>query len=140
MNPVTIKPSQWINIGYFIFAVIGFYFILPPIFFLYKLIEVSFWRYEFHEKSLIERKGVFSVERKELLYSRIKSIRREEPLLYRLVGLSNVYIISSDPFMPEIKLTAVRNGMNIWQSLRTINETERKRNGVREFDLYNLNK
>lgn len=134
----TLKPSQWLNIPAIIVAVITIQYVLPAVFALIRVLEFYFWRYEFGERTMIERKGILNVERKELHYYRIKSIWIDEPLWLRIFGLANVHIKSSDPYHPEVKLYAVRNGEQVRRELRTLVHASRKDENVREFDLYNL--
>jgi uncharacterized membrane protein YdbT with pleckstrin-like domain len=135
---VTISPSQWVNALWIIIGVVGFQFILPPLVAVYKILEIYFTRYSFHEKSIIERKGVLDVERKEMLKYRIKSVRVSEPLWMRLFGLSVVYIRSSDPYQPELILYAVPKGVSIWKGLREEVHYARLEENVREFDFFNM--
>lgn len=134
----TLKPSQWINAPAIIIGVITIQYVLLALLALTKVIEFYCWHYEFGERTMVERKGVFNVERKELHYYRIKSIWVEEPLWMRIFGLSNVHIKSSDPYYPEVKLYAVKNGPAIRNELRMLVDMRRKEENVREFDMYNL--
>lgn len=137
-NMKSIKPSHWINTGYYLFGIIGFSFIIPPLIAAYKFIELYCINYTFDKNSIIYRRGVFLVDHTEVHFYRIKSVRVEEPLLFRLVGISNVYIKSSDPYQGELKLWGVPSGINIWKGIKEKNFAERKAQGVREFDMFNL--
>jgi len=134
-----LKPSQWINIGYIIGGLVLFKFtawgILIPI---WKIIETSFIRYEIYDDRIIHRRGVFNVTTDEILLHRIKSINLYEPLLYRLVGISNLSIITSDQYVKEITLTGVPVGIQFRNTLREEVEEKRLAKGVREFDMYEL--
>jgi membrane protein YdbS with pleckstrin-like domain len=137
------SPSQVITIPTWIAAIAAAIFFemwflaLIPI---VRMIEIYYWRYEFHERSVLERKGVFSVIRKELLYHRIKSLSVEEPFWLRIFGLGNVTIKSSDPFMPDLQLYAIPKPNRIREILRELTNKYRKEEGSKEFDIYNLNK
>jgi membrane protein YdbS with pleckstrin-like domain len=135
---MTKSPSQWINLGFFIIGVVFFTWWLPPILALIKYLEVYYWRYDFHEQTMTERKGLFSVTRTELSYYRIKSIMIEEPVWMRLFGLSNVIIKTSDQFTPTVTLYAVRDGVKLRNYLRSLADNKRNKHGVKEFDLYSL--
>ena len=129
----TVFPSAIIPI---MVAVFGFPFLmLIPI---YNMVEVWCWKYHFHERTIVEQNGIFSVVYTELHYYRIKSIRIEEPFILRLVGLSNVFIESSDPYKSSIKLYAVRNPKQIREFLRAKTDYWRRSVGVREIDIHNL--
>lgn len=137
------SPSQITTIPMWIVCIVGAYMAemwfvaLVPIL---KMIEIYYWRYEFNERSLIERKGVFDVTRKEMLYHRIKSLSVYEPLWMRIFGLGNVTIVSSDPLMPNLELYAIPKPTRIREILRELTDKYRKEQGSKEFDVYNLNK
>jgi len=134
----TLKPSQWINFGYILFGIIASPLVIPFLVMIYHLLDVYCWRYEFYEEYLIERRGVFSVTRRELYYHRIKGIQHEAPFLYRLVGISNIQIVSSDPFTSYLQISAVSKGLEISQGIREMSQSNRKRKKVKELDLYHL--
>ena len=137
---VTLKPSQWINLGYIILGIllipltVGLSLIIP----IWKMIETSFIRYEFYEDRIIHRRGVFTVTTDEILLHRIKAINLQEPFLYRLVDISNLSLITSDRYVGEIILQAIPVGTQFRDTLRDIVEECRQKKGVKEFDLYDL--
>ena len=133
-----LRPSQWINVGWIVFGIIGFTFVVPPLIAVYKIIEVYTWTYSIDKQIIIEKKGVFSVQHKETNLYRIKSIRFDEPFLMRLVGIGNLYIKSSDPFQPDLKLVGIPKGVELWKELRQKTMNNRRQFGVKEIDFYNL--
>jgi uncharacterized membrane protein YdbT with pleckstrin-like domain len=134
------RPSQWINLGYILFGVVaapftgGVTLLIPA----WKMIETYFTRYEFYEDRIIYRRGVFTVITDEILLYRVKSINLHEPFLYRLVGLSNLSLITSDKYVSEITLQAIPVGQQFRNTLREMVEDNRHVKGIREFDMYNL--
>lgn len=141
-----LKPSQWLNFGWLLVGLGGGVILLPlgpaalvPILiYLWKVIELSCWRYEFWGEMIIEKKGVFNVIRREIHYYRVKSLLLEEPFLYRLVGIGNLHVKTSDKFNQDITLVGVEGAEQLRQTLRTIVGEHRKDKGVKEFDLYEL--
>lgn len=133
-----LKPSQWINVGYIVFGIIAAPLVVPILLMAYKLLEVYFWQYEFYEDHIIERKGIFSVTRREIYYHRIKGIRHDAPFLYRLVGISNIHLISSDPYIGSFQFLAIPHGLEYSQVLREFTQDQRKKNKVKELDWYRL--
>jgi len=134
----TISPSQIINVGWIVLGILLMKTIIGPIVALIKILEVYYWRYEFRERTIIERKGILSVTRKEVHYYRIKSIKIDEPLWMRIFDLAKISIITSDPYQPEIILYAVPDGINLREEIRSNTDQWRKTEGVKEFDLHNL--
>lgn len=136
MNPeLILRPSQWTNAGWIMFGLLGIPLVIPPLIALYKIIDVHCHRYQFYETHIIETKGVFSVTHSEIYYFRIKSIQVEEPLLYRLVGLSNIHIKTSDQYIREITINAIPVGLTLVNDLRNVVKAERTNNNVRELDM-----
>ncbi len=140
MYVTTLKPSQWINLGYIIFGVliapltVGLSLIIP----IWKIIETYYIKYEFYEDRIIYRRGVFTVTTDEILFYRVKAINLHEPFLYRLVDISNLSLITSDRYVGEITLQAIPVGTGFRDTLREIVEENRHVKGVKEFDLYDL--
>ena len=141
-----IQPSQWINTGWILFGFVsailmcithpffGFFFLYS----LYKVYEVSCWRYEFYDDMIIERKGVFLVTSRELYYHRIKSVMVVEPLLHRVVDIGNIQVVTSDNYASTFTFTGVSMVQDVSNNLRGSISKGRKKNNVREFDLYNM--
>jgi uncharacterized membrane protein YdbT with pleckstrin-like domain len=135
-----LKPSQWTNLGYIILGIVlapytNWLTLVVPV---WMIIETSFTRYEIYDDRIIYRRGVFTVTTDEILLYRIKAINLNEPFLYRLVGISNLSIITSDKYVNEITLKGVPVGMNFRNALRELVEENRTKKGVKEFDLYEL--
>lgn len=137
-NSFVLKPSQWINVGYILFGIIASPLVIPVIMMIYQILDVYYWQYHFFEDHVIERRGVFSVTRRELYYHRIKGIQHEAPFLYRLVGISNIQLISSDPFTSSFQFTAIPKGLEISGALRELAQDTRKKKKINEVDLYHL--
>jgi len=137
-----ISPSQWTNLPWFFVTLFALYFevywlLIFPVGVMYYTHK---WLYQFGNNGIIETKGILSVSHRELQYFRIKSVKLDEPLWMRIFGISNVTILSSDPYLPELQLYGVKNGKQIHQELRDIADQHRDKKGVKEYDLYNLNK
>jgi membrane protein YdbS with pleckstrin-like domain len=133
-----VQPSQWVNIGWLIFAVACWWLYFPPVLLLWYYAVISCWHYEFRERTIAERKGVFSTDKVEIHYFRIKSIKIEKPFLMRLVGLSNIVIITSDPFRPILRLYAIHKGEEIRVMIKDLAYHWRHELNVKEHDLFEL--
>ena len=134
-----LQPSQWMNFPIYLLCVVVMKS-FPPIIILalIKYLEFRFWYYDLNERTIVETKGILNISHTEIHYYRVKSIRVEEPLYMRLLGLSNVYIKTSHPYQPELKLFAVPKGTQLRNQLRVDTDMRRKEEGVREFDMYQL--
>jgi len=133
-----LSPSQWVNLPFFILGGFFFYTWLLPLLALVKYLEIACWKYEFGERTIVQKKGILSVTTTEINFYRIKSIKIDEPFWMRLLGLSNVTILTSDPYQRELLLYAVPNGKEIRSLLRSTTHKTRREEGVKEFDMYSL--
>jgi uncharacterized membrane protein YdbT with pleckstrin-like domain len=105
---------------------------------IYQFFELWFWDYELYDRTIVEKKGIFSVSYREVHYARIKSIMVDQPFLLRIVGLSNITIKSSDPYMPILEIKAVSDGLQLKEFISQKMYEWRKAEGIKEFDMYNL--
>ena len=142
----TLQPSQWINTGWILSGLVGGYlmvtvhalFCIFTLFALYKMYEVECWKYDFYDDMVIERKGIFLVTHKELHYHRIKSVLVEEPLLHRIVDMGNIHVVTSDKYAGNFTFVGISMVEDVSRTLRGTITKGRKKNNVREFDLYNM--
>ena len=136
-----ITPSQWVNFGW-LTMVPATYFVHPyacalaVVIFIYKYFDVDYWRYEFYDDCVIERRGVFNVTRESVNYFRIKSIMIDEPFWMRLLGLSVVRVMTSEQYKPVIEFYAIGNSQGVKQYLDHVTRQSRKEMGIRDFDVY----
>jgi uncharacterized membrane protein YdbT with pleckstrin-like domain len=143
-----IRPSQWANIVWIWVGIVGliltftisYWCIIPVSYCLWKVIELACWRYEIQEDgdTIIEQRGVFTTYRVEINYFRIKSIRIEKNIYFRFIGLSNIQILTSEPFKPALLLYAVSNGDNIANFLKEMSIVWRNKKGVHETDFHSF--
>ena len=141
---LSVSPSNFINIGWALIIPISSYMnpflgILTLFIFIYKMIEVNCWRYEFYDDVVVEKKGIFTVTREEVYYGRIKSIMVEEPFLMRLVGIQIIHVITSEQFKPRFTFYAIEGGEHIKKLLDELVLMSRKNSGIRELDIFNTN-
>ena len=148
MTTTIIRPSQWINFFWIWVGIMSliltfamsYWFIIPLPWCMWKVLVLACWKYEIQEDgdTIVEQKGVFTTRRVEINYFRIKSIRIEKNLYFRFMGLSNVQIITSEPFKPALLLYGVSNGENIAEFLKEMSIVWRDKKGVRETDFHNF--
>jgi len=137
----TLRPSQWTNFFMILLGLADIVVIHLGIFLLFALIAMlRTWctQYQFNERTLVYREGILHVERREMLYYRIKSISVSEPLWMRIFGLADVTIRSSDPYLSSLTLHAVPKGVMQWRLLREKTHHARREEGVREMDFSSL--
>jgi len=140
-NPVSISPNQLLNIGYLIMLLALLYLDIRPlavvalIILIIKALNLYCTTWTIQQNNLIEKTGILNVSTEEVLLYRVKDIRLYEPLLYRLVGLSQLTIITSDYTNPSITLYGIKNGEKLMNIIRQLVANSRKVEGVKEIDI-----
>ncbi|NVJ89793.1 MAG: PH domain-containing protein [Flavobacteriaceae bacterium] len=134
------RPSQWLNIGYFLLT-IGLTFVSMELAFtsliilIWKSLVLYFTKWSYTTDTILERVGVFNVTTDEIQFFRIKDLRLYQPLLYRIVGISRLILITSDKFKPVLVLDGIRNGKRKRDMLKALAISSRREMGVKEFDV-----
>ncbi|MBH9647543.1 PH domain-containing protein [Burkholderia vietnamiensis] len=91
--------------------------------------------YELTTQRLKRSFGVLNRSFEEIELYRVKDAEMEQPLLLRIVGLSNIRIISMDAIEPIATLRAVPNGKQLREQLRTVVEERRAAKTVRVSEV-----
>jgi membrane protein YdbS with pleckstrin-like domain len=91
--------------------------------------------YELTTERLKTTEGVFSKVTDTLELYRVKDLETQQPFLYRLVGLENVQLDTSDVETPTVFVHAVPSRVGFADKLRNQIETIRQQKGVREIDV-----
>ena len=140
-NSVSVSPNQLLNIGYLIILLTLLYLDIIPlavvalIILIIKALNLYCTTWTIQQDNLIEKTGILNVSTEEVLLYRVKDIRLYEPLLYRLVGLSQLTIITSDYTNPSIVLYGIKNGEELMTIIRQLVANSRKVEGVKEIDI-----
>ena len=71
----------------------------------------------------------------ELELFRVKDIRLDQPFWLRLVGLSNIILVTSDKTSSKYIIPAIKNGTKIREEIRAAVDQRRDEKGVRETDF-----
>jgi uncharacterized membrane protein YdbT with pleckstrin-like domain len=106
-----------------------------PIFYgLWKWLEVRCTQYEVTTERLRVSTGVLSRTLDELELYRVKDTRFEQPFWFRLFGLGNLIVQTSDRTDPVVTLRAIPGGLGVRELVRRQVEELRERKRVREVD------
>ncbi len=109
--------------------------LVPPAFALFKVILVKSLRYEITSERIKITSGILAKRSSALELYRVKDYTLESPFFYRLFGLGNVNILTSDRSNPEIVLKAVPGARKLMDDIRTHVELRRDQKRVREVDF-----
>jgi membrane protein YdbS with pleckstrin-like domain len=138
----TVQPSQIVNFIWFVLPVIFLFF--PPLMMvfiiiaIYKFYDVDTWKYNFHEQTIEERRGVFDVVQSQVYYYRIKSIMVEQPFFMRIFGLSVIHIVTSEQFKPRLIIYGVYYGEDLKEFISDLSYDWRLKMNIRDHDIYNI--
>ncbi|HZL09773.1 MAG TPA: PH domain-containing protein [Prolixibacteraceae bacterium] len=100
----------------------------------YQILRIYCIRYEIHAEELRYYSGIFQRKHEFIENYRIKDYRIERPLVYRLFGLGNLIIYTSDKTTPVFRLDAIREPEEKQIILRGLVEQNRKIKHVFEVD------
>lgn len=100
----------------------------------YQVLRVYCIRYEIHAEELRYYSGIFRRKHEFIENYRIKDYRVERPLVYRLFGLGNLIIYTSDKTTPVFRLDAIRDPEEKYKILRGLVELNRREKHVFEVD------
>lgn len=100
----------------------------------YQVLRVYCIRYEIHAEELRYYSGIFRRKHEFIENYRIKDYRVERPLIYRLFGLGNLIIYTSDKTTPVFRLDAIRDPEEKYKILRGLVELNRREKHVFEVD------
>jgi membrane protein YdbS with pleckstrin-like domain len=149
--------SQWMNFGRFLFCallsglIVAIFLVtasisrfspfillllIAPIFMaLARYLQTKSRSYELTTERLKTTQGVFNKVTETLELYRVKDLETRQPFLYRLVGLENVQLNTSDASSPVVLIEAVVSGTALADKTRNQVEAIRAQKGVREIDV-----
>jgi membrane protein YdbS with pleckstrin-like domain len=91
--------------------------------------------YELTSERVKMNEGVFSKVTDTLELYRVKDIETRQPFLYRVCGIENVQLNTSDTSSPFILIQAIPHHVGLGDKIRNQVETIRQQKGVREIDV-----
>ena len=111
------RPSQLINLPSFILW--SWTIIIPLI----QYIKTRFTIYQLFPQTIVLKTGILSQKIDNIELYRVRDYSIEKPFLLRIFGLGNII------------LNAIQDPENVYNQLRTLVESSRKRTGTREVDF-----
>lgn len=100
----------------------------------WQILKVWCIRYEIDPEKLKYSSGIILRKHEFVENYRIKDFLIEKPLIYRIFGLGNLTIYTSDKTTPVLHLYAIRKPEEKYQILRGLVEISRKEKHVYEID------
>lgn len=141
MEPnLIVKPSHWVNLGWYALTVGGLYIheylgMFLSVILIYKVLDIYCWSYRFYDDIVVEKRGILSVTQEEVHYFRIKSMMVEEPFFLRILDLSVINMSTSEHLKPNFSLYGVANAEEVKSHIAKLTKIKRRSNGIREYDI-----
>src|SRR5450432_3018999 len=127
--------SQKKNLGLFILTGLFCWLIVPIFIALTRFLQTKNKVFELTSERLKITEGVFSKVTETLELYRVKDIEVRQPFIYRLLGVENIKINTSDLSSPVVLLEAIPKTVGLADKLRNQVEIIRTQKKVRELDL-----
>ena len=129
------SSSQWKNLGVFILCGLFCWLIVPIFIALSHYLQTKNKIYELTTERLKITEGIFSKVTDTLELYRVKDLETRQPFLYRMFGVENVQMNTSDTSSPFISIEAISSAVGLGDKIRNQVETIRAQKGVREIDI-----
>jgi uncharacterized membrane protein YdbT with pleckstrin-like domain len=127
--------SQWKNFGVFVLCALFCWLIVPIFIAIARYLQTKNKVYELTTERLKITEGVFSKVTDTLELYRVKDIEMRQPVFYRMVGVENVQMNTSDTSSPFVFLEAIPSVVALADKIRNQVEAVRAQKGVREIDI-----
>jgi uncharacterized membrane protein YdbT with pleckstrin-like domain len=127
--------SQWKNFGLYLLCGLFCWLIVPIFIALARYLKTKCKIYELTNERLKTTEGVFSKVTETLELYRVKDLETRQPFLYRLVGVENIHINTSDLTTPFVLVEAIPSSVGFGDKLRNQVEIIRQQKRVREIDI-----
>lgn len=128
-------PSQLKNLGFFILCILFCWLIVPIVLGIKRCLETKNHIFELTSERLKMTDGIFSKVTETLELYRVKDIEVLQPFWYRILGLENIKVNTSDLSSPVIFLEGIPQSVGLPDKLRNQVETIRMQKKVREIDI-----
>src|SRR5437773_11744542 len=110
--------SQWKNFGLYILCALFCWLIVPIFIALARYLQTKNKVYELTTERLKITEGVFSKVTDTLELYRVKDIETRQPFFYRVVGVENVQMNTSDTSLPFVFVEAIRFSVALAATVR----------------------
>ena len=127
--------SQWKNLGVFILCGLFCWLIVPIFIALSRYLQTKNKIYELTTERLKITEGIFSKVTDTVELYRVKDLETQQPFLYRMFGVENVQMNTSDTSSPFIFIEAIPSAVGLGDKIRNQVEAIRAQKGVREIDV-----
>ena len=124
---IQFKPSQLLNLP--VFLAVLFAGCLG-----YHMLKIYCLRYEISSEELRYYSGILHRKHEFIELYRLKDYKIDRPFVFRIFGMGNLTIYTSDKTTPVFKMEAIKNPRKIYKTLRGLVEQNRREKHVFEVD------
>jgi len=129
------SPSQKKNIGLYTLCVLFCWLVVPIVIGLTRFFQTKCQVFELTSERLKMTEGVFSKKTETLELYRVKDIEVRQPFIFRMLGVENIVLTTSDASSPIVHLDAIPKTVGLSDKLRNQVEIIRQQKRVREIDI-----
>ena len=130
------NPSHWTSFPFYFISVLFIPLLgIGLIMGIWRYLTIKYWKITITNQRIIEEKGVLSKTTNELELFRVKDLKLDQPFFLRIVGLSNIILLTSDRTNKRYLIEGVDNGKELREKLRVSVEKRRDEKKVREVDF-----
>src|SRR3981081_410495 len=127
--------SQWKNFGLYLLCGLFCWLIVPIFIALAHYLKTKGKIYELTTERLKITEGVFGKVTETLELYRVKDLETQQPFFYRLVGVENIHIKTSDGSPSCVFVESIPWAVGFGDKLRNEVEIIRRQKRVRELDI-----
>lgn len=109
--------------------------VIPAVMALKPYLETRSRSYHLTTERIKTSRGIFSKVTDTLELYRVKDIETRQPFVYRMVGLENVQMNTSDASSPFVLIDAIPSKVALGDKIRNQVEIIRQQKRVRELDI-----
>ncbi len=128
-------PSHKKDLSFYVCCALLSWLIVPILIAGWRYLETKHRVYLLTSERLRVSHGVLSKRMDELELYRVKDTSVEEPFWFRVFGLGNIIIETSDRSTPQVTLFAIPEARMLRESIRGAVEKRKDAKGVREVDF-----
>ena len=127
--------SQLKNLGLFILCILFCWLIVPIFIALARYLQTKYKIFDLTNERLKITEGVFSKVTQTLELYRVKDIEVRQSFIYRMLGVEDIQVNTSDLSSPVLLLEAIPKSAGLSDKLRDQVEIIRVQKKVREIDF-----
>ena len=128
------SPTMPVNASLVLISIPGYICLFTLLTAIYHVLKVWCISYEISQEEIRVKRGILSRNHEFVELYRVKDYSLNQPLVYRLFGLGNLTLFTSDRTHPVFTLWAIRDPEKKYQFLREQVERNRKEKHVFEVD------